>query len=307
MAAGFDHAALSEAPSSSSRAIPPGRSQWISDYLAKVGCPRVSPTEVGLRELHLAHVQAIPFDMLDYFLAIEPPFHLERIVEKIVYGKRGGGCTQVNELFAACLEDIGFSVWRALARLPADEQGLRPATHKIILVEFDSGLWLVDVGYGAQGPLYPIRIDSGVIASQGLSTFRTVDIGFGEFALERLSRSKWIRLYTFHTSPIASIDFLPTHFYNCFSTRSLFTQHLICARPRLDGSDLLLDSRLTIRRGTEVRRLVLSSIEQLSSVLLEHFDIDISPGEFSFLPEGVRFADTPVCPKHHESCLSGRS
>ncbi len=56
-----------------------------------------------LRELHEAHVAAIPFENLDILLGRPIRLDLASLQAKLVAGRRGGYCFEQNTLFQAVL------------------------------------------------------------------------------------------------------------------------------------------------------------------------------------------------------------
>ena len=108
--------------------------------------------------IHRQQCFHIPFDMLDPHLGIPPKLEPEFIIEKLIFSKRGGGCSQINELLALVLIEIGFNVQRLMARvlyeLPKDR--VPTLAHKVLLVEFSNQKWLCDTGFGSNGLIEPI-------------------------------------------------------------------------------------------------------------------------------------------------------
>lgn len=123
----------------------------LAEYLERIGyqgLPKVDlPT---LRELHRLHVEAISFEALDVQLGLVPSMELPAIFEKLVRGRRGGWCYEMNGLFGWALEEIGFDVTRlsggVMRHIGGDE---RMGTHLALLVEADGSRWLADVGFGS--------------------------------------------------------------------------------------------------------------------------------------------------------------
>jgi N-hydroxyarylamine O-acetyltransferase len=70
----------------------------------------VEPNFTTLRTLHLAHLLTVPFENLD--IHVQRPITLDRaaLFDKIVLRRRGGFCYELNGLFAALLEKLGFVV-----------------------------------------------------------------------------------------------------------------------------------------------------------------------------------------------------
>ncbi|MFD0852221.1 arylamine N-acetyltransferase, partial [Actinomadura adrarensis] len=128
-------------------------SAWQGDlldldaYLHRVGYDGDrSPSLDTLRALQRAHVTSVPFENLEIYLGREIPLGVEALQEKMVRHRRGGYCFEHTELFAAVLERLGFSFTALTARVQLGEEKLRSATHALLRVEADGGLWICDVG-----------------------------------------------------------------------------------------------------------------------------------------------------------------
>src|SRR5688500_3637294 len=70
-----------------------------------------------LRELHLLHLQSIPYENLDVFCLQGVKIDLESLTRKILLRRRGGYCFEQNGLFLAALTELGFKVRPNLARV----------------------------------------------------------------------------------------------------------------------------------------------------------------------------------------------
>ncbi len=93
-----------------------------------------------LRELHLQHNSAIPFENLDVLLPRE--IHLDdgALEEKLIAARRGGYCFEQNGLLERALREIGFNVRSLLGRVVlANPPQMPPRTHRLLLVEVAGG------------------------------------------------------------------------------------------------------------------------------------------------------------------------
>src|SRR5262245_27241696 len=90
----------------------------IEAYFARIGHagPRAPRLET-LRELHLRHVQAIPFENLDPLLGLPVRLDLLALERKLVREGRGGYCFEHNLLFADVLQTLRYRVTGLAARV----------------------------------------------------------------------------------------------------------------------------------------------------------------------------------------------
>src|SRR5215208_6825945 len=118
-------------------------------YLSRIGHtgPR-DPTIDTLRALHRAHLAAVPFENLDIHAG--RPIRLDRsaFFRKIVGERRGGFCYELNGLFGALLEALGFEVTLLSARVAREGGGFGPEFDHLVLLVSAGGRWIADVGFG---------------------------------------------------------------------------------------------------------------------------------------------------------------
>src|SRR5512145_3494995 len=90
----------------------------VEAYLARIGYdgPLAVDPQV-LRDLHRAHLLAVPFENLDIHHGRRIELGLDSIYDEIVRRRRGGFCYELNGLFAWLLERLGFELQRHSARV----------------------------------------------------------------------------------------------------------------------------------------------------------------------------------------------
>ena len=100
--------------------------ETVLAYLNRVGStPTTAGDAAGLRTLHRAHQLTVPFENLSIHLAEPISLDEHDLTGKIVYGRRGGFCYELNGAFALLLEALGAQVSRVAARVYG-EAGLGP-------------------------------------------------------------------------------------------------------------------------------------------------------------------------------------
>ena len=71
----------------------------IELYLRRIGyCGSREPTTETLKQLHRAHMLAVPFENLDILLGHPINLSLASFYDKIVQHRRGGFCYELNGL-----------------------------------------------------------------------------------------------------------------------------------------------------------------------------------------------------------------
>jgi N-hydroxyarylamine O-acetyltransferase len=84
---------------------------YASRYLDRISyAASREPTAATLRQLHRAHLFAVPFENLDIRLGRKIVCDEDSFLRKIVEQRRGGFCYELNGAFAALLRMLGFKV-----------------------------------------------------------------------------------------------------------------------------------------------------------------------------------------------------
>src|SRR5678815_5641474 len=105
----------------------------LDAYLQRIGyAGDLRSSARVLEALHLAHATHIPFENLDILRGLPIRLDLDSLQRKLVDGRRGGYCYEHNLLFAAVLEEIGFSVTRLAARVRYRTTSVLPRTHMLL-------------------------------------------------------------------------------------------------------------------------------------------------------------------------------
>lgn len=256
-------------------------------YFARIGYQgSVVQSIEALRALHLAHVLAVPFENLD--IHVGRPISLEPadLFEKIVLGKRGGYCFELNGLFALLLEDLGFAVTRLAARVLYGTEGVRPRSHQLLIVHLDGEGWLVDVGFGGQGLREPLPFKAGLEHRQGPDQFRLTTDERGEYVLQSRMEGAWTNLYSFTLDPWLPVDYQFANYYHSHAPESPFVQRWMCTIPPQEGRTTFIGNLLRIREQKAVRELHVKSEGACKQLLQEHFGITLNHHLMFFVVDG---------------------
>jgi len=214
---------------------------WGLDaYLARIGQPRRAPSEDALTELMRAHVKAIPFENVDVVLGQHQGISLDVVSAKLVGRRRGGYCYEHSGLFAAVLEQLGYTVHRLSARVQPRRPG--PYTHMTLVVDVDGKQFLADVGFGA-GILDPMPLVDGHEVDQG-GWLHRIKQGNGWWTLQKGDED----LLEFRLNEMYPIDYEVYHHYTSTHPKSPFTGRLVIMRIEPGISRKLLGRELTVEK-----------------------------------------------------------
>lgn len=127
------------------------------------------PTRQVIQRLQRAHLTSVPFDTLSVaggpFGRLEPTtdrvlLSPDALYQRIVVGRRGGICYELNELFRWLLTKLGAKADRLAARVVAPDGTLGPpGDHMPLLMSLEEGPHLVDVGFGGDVIWSPLPLD----------------------------------------------------------------------------------------------------------------------------------------------------
>jgi len=246
----------------------------LQAYLDRIGfTDPVRPDAATLRALHRAHMQAIPYDSLDVQFGRPVSLDPAAAYEKIVVRGRGGWCYEMNGLFGAMLQKVGFKVTRMAGAAMREQRGdFMIGSHLVLLVELPQGPWIADVGFG-DGALEPFPLAAGPLVFEGY-----------DFRLEALD-DRWWRFHNHEFGGAKSFDFVVEPADPALlqekcdwlhdAPESPFVQNLICQRYRGDEIRQLLGRTYRqIRPGVREERLI-EDADDLVAVLRDDFGLDV--------------------------------
>lgn len=258
-------------------------SAQVDAYLRRLGVEQSarSPGLTGatidvLRDLHLRHLQTVPFENLSVHLGEEIALEEKRLLDKVVDARRGGFCYELNGAFGALLTALGFGVTLLAGRVYGEEGRLGiPYDHLALRVRTeDGGEWLADVGFGANSH-YPLAFGSRGEQKDPVGTFRIVEAGPGATDLDVVMDGR--AQYRLEVRPRELRDFVAGAWWHSTSPQSHFTQSLICSRLTEDGGRITLSGRhfkVTGADGTREER-ELGTDEEVLGVYRERFGVEL--------------------------------
>jgi N-hydroxyarylamine O-acetyltransferase len=231
-------------------------------------------TPETLRQLHLAHLYAVPFENIDIHLGRKITCDESRFFHKIVAMRRGGFCYELNGAFASLLRELGFRVTLLSARVAREDGTASPDfDHLALRVDLDQP-WLADVGFG-DSFLEPLRLTPEIEQEQKRARFRIAAVGDVMIVQRQLPQENWKSQYRFTLRPHRLEDFEPRCQFQQTSPDSHFTRQRLCTLPTADGRITLSDLRLirTTAQGREEREL--KNEDEWRAALLEHFGVHL--------------------------------
>ncbi|MGW3987479.1 arylamine N-acetyltransferase family protein [Streptomyces sp. NPDC004830] len=262
----------------------------VDAYLRRLGVEQPAwPTVDALRELHLRHLQTVPFENLSVHLGEEIVLEEKRLLDKVVGARRGGFCYELNGAFGALLAALGYDVVLLAARVHGDGELLGiPYDHLALRVRtVDAGDWLADVGFGAHSHLPLAFGERGEQEDPG-GTFRIVEAGpdaagvRGGHEAAQAADLEVVRdgrpQYRLEVRPRVLGDFAAGAWWHRTSPESHFTRSLVCSRVTEEGGRITLSGRkltATAADGTREER-ELGTDEEVLAAYRERFGIELA-------------------------------
>lgn len=248
----------------------------VDEYLERIVYAGPREPSVGVvRALHRAHLYAVPFENLSIRRGEGVVLDEAALFEKIVRRRRGGFCYELNGLFSALLQALGFRVAQVAGRVGVD--GI-PFDHMALLVELEEPL-LADVGFG-DSFLAPLRLASRDPQDGGDGRrYRIGDVEVGGLLLSRERDGAWERQYAFtlETWPLSA--YAGGCRYHSTSPRSHFTQKTVVSRATETGRVTLSNRRLIVTDGGVRRETELADDAAVADALRELFGLALDPRE----------------------------
>ncbi|MCK1815694.1 arylamine N-acetyltransferase [Streptomyces sp. XM4011] len=243
--------------------------QLIHDYLDRIGVHTIRAPDAGfLAELHERHLSTVPFENIDVHLGL-PILLGDAALEKVVQRRRGGTCRELNgSAFPTLLTALGFKVTLLGSRVFIGGRPSFPMAHTVVRVDCP-GPWLVDVGFGKDGPRFPLRLDEPAPQPDPVGTFRVRDGPAGDTEVLRNAEP----VLRIEPAPRAPEDFRPVLRWFESAPESPFRDNLFCTRMTDYGRVTLRGNILTKTGSTFRTKQLLDADDDIRKAYEEHFGI----------------------------------
>jgi N-hydroxyarylamine O-acetyltransferase len=168
-------------------------------------------------------------------------------------------------------------VARYAARVRMGATGVRPRSHMLLGVDVLEEPWLVDVGFGNMGPLYPTAFNSRQHENHQLWSYRIATEG-DQLVLQMLQAEGWLDLYAFSREVQEPVDYVVANHYTSTHPQSHFVQMLIVQRSAPSARWALRNRELTLARPEESTTITLPEsddaiVNTLGAVFDLHFPV----------------------------------
>lgn len=246
-------------------------------YLQRLGYDAPPPpTLQTLQDLQLRHVCTFAFESLSTLLHLPVPIDLPSVEQKVLLDGRGGYCYELNQMFLALLQELGFDARGITGRVvmggPADAHTAR--THRLSLVTLNGVRYITDVGFGGMVPSSPLQLDTEAVQATAHEPYRLTFDGQGSYTLWAQVAGEWRGLYVFDLQVQADIDYTIGNWYVSTLPDSPFVGQLKVARLAAGKRYTLANANYAVHyldRPSEKRAL--GSADELIALLQDTFGI----------------------------------
>ena len=249
---------------------PPLDSESVKKYLQRIGITEILHRDLNtLNKLIIAHLTHIPFEALDVWaLGTCPSLEIKDLYEKIVDLKRGGYCFELNTLFRALLNSLGFDAYQVIASL-LDEDGVAaPPAHNAIICKINGIKYFVDVGFGGPVPLGAMELNDK--PQLGFRLEKQED----KYHLIRIDSDKERPSILFRDMAAQPVEFIPLNFYVSQNRDIHFRNRIMVIQRQPDGRifRLIGDTfSITDSLGTETQPV--NTTDDIRRILEQYFHI----------------------------------
>jgi N-hydroxyarylamine O-acetyltransferase len=254
------------------------RSEIVQIYLQKLGLHGRSLDFDFLKEINTRHVATFPFSSLGCRLGNELPLDIESLYQRIVLRRRGGYCFEQNGLMYEILEELGFKVTLYLARVIYNQDTHPGLTHRITMVEFEGKNYILDVGFGADGPRVPVSM-SGEEIKDGDRIFRISKLQTGEYHMQVFKNDEFFSLYRFELAHYGQSDCEVGHFYSHRHPNASFVNHLVVSRIMDNEVRSLRNLAYWMIRESGIHEEKIDNVDEFRRILIDELGVRVTEAE----------------------------
>ena len=251
-------------------------------YLQRLGFDTPpAPTLETLRQLQLRHTGAFPFENLTTLMGEPVLIDLPSIEQKVLHEGRGGYCYELNHLFLALLQTLGFDARGITGRvvMGQPEGAWTARTHRLSLVTLDGVRYITDVGFGGMVPTAPLMLDTEAEQFTPHETYRIEPHADG-YTLRANVGDEWRAMYIFDLQRQEDIDYTLGNWYVSTHPESSFVKQLMVARTGEGWRRTLSNGSFAIHRmGSESERRQVADVDELIGLLESEFGIRVPAQE----------------------------
>lgn len=244
----------------------------VEKYLSRIGLGgrtlNISAEDLSL--LQRSHLLTVPFENLDIHWKRPIVVDTVKFYEKIVEGKRGGFCYELNGLFNELFVSLGFKTRIISARVFNGIEHGPEYDHAAVIVTFKDEEYLADVGFG-DFTAEPLRFVLHEEQQDATGTFviRRFDDEYLEVA--KRDGDGWKSQYIFKDIARDLSEFAEMCDFQQYSPASHFTKGKLCSLMTENGRKTLTDKSYIVTQSGERIENSVSSESEFADIVLREF------------------------------------
>ncbi|HEV7260399.1 MAG TPA: arylamine N-acetyltransferase [Bosea sp. (in: a-proteobacteria)] len=245
----------------------------LKAYLARIGIDRPAYLDLSsLAQLHRAHLMTFTWEALDAFMGWPSSITPASAFAKMVEGRRGGWCYEMNGLFGAALDALGFRVTRLCGGVNREMLGdVAIGNHLTLRVDLDRP-YLAEVGV-ADAIVEPVPLAVGPVHQRGFD-FSIVPAEGGWLRFNNHAQGI-ARSFDFRADHSDEVAMGAAHGWLMRDPGSPFTNALAVLRHHADGYVALQNDRLRRVAAGHVREELITSADHLADTFETVFDLSV--------------------------------
>lgn len=231
-------------------------------------------TKEALDTLVKAQLYHVPFETLDtYDLHREVSLAIADIFEKIVVRRRGGYCFELNGLFFALVESLGFECFPVACRVLFEGEFPTIGHRNNIAILEDGKRVTFDVGFGGPAPIGALYLDCDQPQTSGKFTFRIDRSGrngaFRQVVFNKDGSESPLLMFT--DQRFEQVDFVALSAYMTLHINARFRNERVLNLLREQGSVAMINNTLRIHDDGVLTEIELKTPEERKRAYIEYF------------------------------------
>ena len=246
----------------------------VNSYLRRIGIEEndIEPTTENLKILQKQHLLNVPFENLNIHWKRPILLDTDNFYEKIVGGKRGGFCYELNGLLNELLKKIGFQSRIISARVSNGKDFGAEYDHLAILTKIGGEEFLFDAGFG-DFTAEPLRFSLDVEQIDETGIFKIIKRDAEYFEVVKKDGAEWKSEYIFKDLERDLREFSEMCEFHQTSPESHFTRGKVCSLMTENGRKTLTDKKFIETVNGEKREKQIGSEDEFNQILLEKFGL----------------------------------
>jgi len=181
----------------------------------------------------------------------------DALSHKIVTQGLGGYCFEHNKLTYELLSALGYEVELKLARVLYNQEKKAARTHRVTLLKHQGLDYLIDTGFGAYGPSYPLLLEVDKEQAAGGEIYRIISLSEKkqmdtlEYDVQIWKDGAFFTLYRFDLADYSDADCLLGHFFSHKYPEAGFVNNLVISLKNDDCIVALKNHQFITRRHDE--------------------------------------------------------